>query len=81
MKRGRDLYMANALFTRLVRSHVTALVFYETSLMGGDFTHNKPLYMEVVVERNRVRKLLVDGSSSVNIIPTPMFRVIRLTMD
>ena len=80
-KRGKDLYATNPPLTRLARSHTMALVFRETSLMGGDFTYNRPLYVEAVVQGNNVSRALVDGGSGINIIPTLMFQAIGLPMD
>ncbi|KAL4275338.1 hypothetical protein AHAS_Ahas20G0097200 [Arachis hypogaea] len=63
----------NAPLTRLEKAHANALVFRDPDLFNGEFYHNKPLYVEAMVEGIKVRRALVDAGSGVNIIPTHIF--------
>ncbi|XP_072074400.1 uncharacterized protein [Arachis hypogaea] len=63
----------NALLTRLAKAHANALVFWDLDSFNGEFYHNKPLYVEAVVEDMKVRRALVDAGLGVNIIPTHIF--------
>ncbi|RYR18469.1 hypothetical protein Ahy_B03g063092 [Arachis hypogaea] len=63
----------NAQLTRLAKAHANALVFRDPDSFNGEFYHNKPLYVEAVVEGMKVRRALVDAGSGVNIIPTHIF--------
>ena len=75
------MHAANAPLTKLTRSHATAVVFREPSSMDYDFYHNRPLYVEALVEGRKVRRALVDGGSGVNIIPTVVFHAMGLPFD
>ncbi|KAL4305618.1 hypothetical protein AHAS_Ahas16G0096300 [Arachis hypogaea] len=67
----------NAPLTRLAKAHANALVFRDPDSFNGEFYHNKPLYVEAVVEVMKVRRTLVDTGSGVNIIPTHIFLEMR----
>ncbi|RYQ85669.1 hypothetical protein Ahy_B10g105248 [Arachis hypogaea] len=55
------------------KAHANALVFRDPDSFNGEFYHNKPLYVEAVVEGMKVRRALVDAGSGVNIILTHIF--------
>ncbi|KAL4396667.1 hypothetical protein AHAS_Ahas01G0114800 [Arachis hypogaea] len=63
----------NAPLTRLAKAHANALVFRDSDSFNGEFYHNKPLYVEAVIEGMKVRRALVDARSEINIIPTHIF--------
>ncbi|RYR54310.1 hypothetical protein Ahy_A06g029566 [Arachis hypogaea] len=70
----------NAQLTRLAKAHANTLVFRDLDSFG-EFYHNKPLYVEAVVEGMKVRRALVDAGSGVNIIPTHIFLEMRGSAD
>ncbi|XP_016167871.1 uncharacterized protein LOC107610323 [Arachis ipaensis] len=72
-KHEKNFGGVNAPLTRLAKSHANALVFWNSDSFNREFYHNKPLYVEAVVEGMKVRRALVDAGSGVNIIPTHIF--------
>ncbi|KAJ1380854.1 hypothetical protein SESBI_45662 [Sesbania bispinosa] len=77
-EKGGELGAANAPLTRLARSYATTILFKEPSFQGAEFCHNRPLYVEACVEGVRVRRVLVDNGSDVNIMPTQLFRLLNI---
>ncbi|XP_025703913.1 uncharacterized protein [Arachis hypogaea] len=63
-----------------MKVHANTLVFRDLDSFG-EFYHNKPLYVEAVVEGMKVRRALVDAGSGVNIIPTHIFLEMRGSAD
>ncbi|KAJ1441900.1 hypothetical protein SESBI_01105 [Sesbania bispinosa] len=57
----------------MARAHATNLIFKEASLGQHGFCHNRPLYVEAVLEGVKVRRALIDNRSGVNIMSTTFF--------
>ncbi|RYR33159.1 hypothetical protein Ahy_A10g047722 [Arachis hypogaea] len=72
-KHEKNFGGVNAPLTRLTKAHANALVFRDPESFDGEFYHNKPLYVEAVVEGMKVRRALVDAGLGINIISTHMF--------
>ncbi|KAJ1390990.1 Ribonuclease H superfamily [Sesbania bispinosa] len=60
------------------RSHATAIVFREPEVRESGFFHNRPLYVEAKIKGVKIRRALVDNGSSVNILPTHLFRMLNI---
>ncbi|KAJ1377669.1 hypothetical protein SESBI_48633 [Sesbania bispinosa] len=79
-EKGGNLCVANTPLMRLAQSHATAMVFRVDGIESFGFCHNKPLYVEAVIEGMKIRCALVDNGLGVNILSTHTFLVVGIPM-
>ncbi|KAJ1410175.1 Nucleic acid-binding, OB-fold [Sesbania bispinosa] len=77
-KWGGHLGAVNAPLTKLAQSHATAIIFREPANLNPQLCHNRPLYVEAIIDGIKIRRALVDNGSGVNIIPTYLFHKLNM---
>ncbi|KAF7815378.1 lysM domain receptor-like kinase 3 isoform X1 [Senna tora] len=54
---------------KIAKAHQSTIIFKDTERAKSGGSHNKPLYVEAQVAELKIRRAMIDGGSSVNIIP------------
>ncbi|KAJ1399321.1 Retrotransposon gag domain [Sesbania bispinosa] len=80
-KHEGDVSAASAPLTRIAKAHASAIIFREPPSPSPQFCHNRPLYIEAMMEGVHVRRALVDNGSGVNILPTYLFNKLRIPQN
>ncbi|KAJ1377126.1 Ribonuclease H domain [Sesbania bispinosa] len=60
-KWGGHLGAVNAPLTKLAQSHATTIIFREPANLNPQLCHNRPLYVEAIIEGIKIRRALVDN--------------------
>ena len=63
---------------RFASAHKNAIVFTEADMCTPNPNHNKPLYVESMVNGMDVRRTFIDNGSGVNLMPLTTFRALDL---
>ncbi|KAJ1397464.1 Aspartic peptidase domain superfamily [Sesbania bispinosa] len=63
---------------RVLFAQLAAIIFREPTNLNSKFCHNRPLYVEATIKGIKVRRALVDNGLGVNIIPSYLFRKLRM---
>ncbi|XP_074301161.1 uncharacterized protein LOC141632514 [Silene latifolia] len=58
-----------------------ALSFSDEDLLLGSKPHNKPLYVSGYIRGQKVKRILIDGGSGVNLMPKATMNELGITMD
>ncbi|KAF7839558.1 reverse transcriptase [Senna tora] len=66
---GGSCYAVESYLRKTVKAHHSAIIFKDTERKAKHSNHNRPLYVEAEVAGLKVRRAMIDGGSSVNIIP------------
>ncbi|KAF7839291.1 reverse transcriptase [Senna tora] len=66
---GGSCYAVESNLRKTVKAHHSAIIFKDTKRKTKHANHNRPLYVEAEVAGLKVWQAMVDGGSSVNIIP------------
>ncbi|KAF7842063.1 reverse transcriptase [Senna tora] len=66
---GGSCYAVESNLRKTVKAHHSAIIFKDTECKTKHANHNRPLYVEAEVAGLKVWRAMVDGGSSVNIIP------------
>ena len=59
----------------------TAITFTYDDLLLGSKPHNRPLFVTGYIREQKVKRILIDGGSSVNIMPKSTMNELGLTVD
>ncbi|XP_074306102.1 uncharacterized protein LOC141641334 [Silene latifolia] len=58
-----------------------ALSFSDEDLLLGSKPHNRPLYVSGYIRGQKVKRILIDGGSGVNLMPKATMNELGITMD
>ncbi|XP_074301299.1 uncharacterized protein LOC141632675 [Silene latifolia] len=58
-----------------------ALSFSDEDLLLGSKPHNRPLYVSGYIRGQKVKRILIDGGSGVNLMPKSTMNELGITMD
>ncbi|PON44395.1 hypothetical protein TorRG33x02_330890, partial [Trema orientale] len=67
--------MAGKALRKMSRQQEDAINFSRKDSQVLNFSHNKPLYVEALVNKLKFKRALVDNGLSVNIMPYQTFKV------
>jgi len=59
----------------------TAITFTDDDLLLGSKPHNRPLFVTGYIREQKVRRILVDGGSAVNIMPKSTMNDLGITVE
>jgi len=59
----------------------TTITFFNDDLLLGSKPHNRPLFVTGYIRKQKVKRILVDGGSAVNIMPKSTMNDLEITMD
>ena len=57
------------------------ITFSDDDLLLGSKPHNRPLFVIGYIREQKVKRILVDGGSAVNIMPKSTMNDLEITMD
>ncbi|XP_074265755.1 uncharacterized protein LOC141588199 [Silene latifolia] len=78
---GKMKEKCEPLSNRLDVSLQCALSFSDEDLLLGSKPHNRPLYVSGYIRGQKVKRILIDGGSGVNIMPKATMNELGITMD
>ncbi|KAK4403238.1 hypothetical protein Sango_1064500 [Sesamum angolense] len=60
---------------------MSAITFTDEDLFLGSNPHNRPFFIAGYVREQKVNRLLIDGGSTVNILPLQIFKELEIPID
>ena len=67
--------------TIVYRAYWSSIIFTNDDRLLGSKIHNRPLFVTGYIREQEVNRILIDGGSTVNILPLKILKELRISLD
>ena len=63
------------------RAYWSSIIFTDDDRLLGSKIHNRPLFVTSDIQEQKVNRILINGGSTVNILPLKILKELRISLD